>query len=104
MSTTLTIIIVLSVITLCFIHLFFRESKKYKKVSKRFKGVIDIENEKQKNLFNAYAQLQDRRGVLPKGTGLGLAVSKMIIEAHSGIIAYRNGEESGSEFYFRIPC
>jgi signal transduction histidine kinase len=59
--------------------------------------------EKQKHLFNAYAQLEDETGKLPVGTGLGLAVSKLIIETHGGTIGYRAGENSGSEFYFRLP-
>jgi signal transduction histidine kinase len=62
-----------------------------------------IEESKQKHLFNAYAQLQDKTGKLSKGTGLGLAVSKMIIEAHAGIIGYRSGKNGGSEFYFCLP-
>jgi signal transduction histidine kinase len=62
-----------------------------------------IPAEKQKHLFNAYTQLEDKTGKLPKGTGLGLAVSKMIVDAHGGEIGYRSGGNGGSEFYFRLP-
>jgi signal transduction histidine kinase len=62
-----------------------------------------IELDKQAYLFNAYAQLEDKTGKLPKGTGLGLAVSKLIIEAHGGAIGYRPGKGGGSEFYFQLP-
>jgi signal transduction histidine kinase len=62
-----------------------------------------IEPGKQDLLFDAYAQLEDKSGTLPKGTGLGLAVSKLIIEAHDGIIGYRPGTDGGSNFYFQLP-
>ncbi|HLP61197.1 MAG TPA: two-component regulator propeller domain-containing protein [Candidatus Deferrimicrobium sp.] len=54
------------------------------------------------SLFDMYAQLNLKSRV--KGTGLGLAVSKVIIESHGGIINYRPGENGvGSTFYFRLP-
>ena len=62
-----------------------------------------IKPEKQKNLFNPYAQLEDKEGKLPKGTGLGLAVAKLTIDAHGGEIGYRDGNPRGSVFYFRLP-
>jgi len=62
-----------------------------------------IEPDKQAHLFNAYAQLEDKTGKLPKGTGLGLAVSRLIIEAHGGTIGYKRGKSGGSEFYFQLP-
>jgi signal transduction histidine kinase len=61
-----------------------------------------IPSDKQKHIFDKYAQLTNNEQV--KGTGLGLAVSKMIIEAHGGTIGYRTKkDEEGSIFYFRLP-
>jgi len=61
-----------------------------------------VPGEEREYLFDMYAQLNLKSRV--KGTGLGLAVSKIIIESHGGIIDYRPGEEGvGSTFYFRLP-
>jgi signal transduction histidine kinase/ligand-binding sensor domain-containing protein len=61
-----------------------------------------IPGDKQKYIFDKYAQLNNKEQV--KGTGLGLAVSKMIIEAHGGVIGYRTLEgKGGSVFFFRLP-
>ncbi|MCP5103116.1 MAG: hypothetical protein GY950_07050 [bacterium] len=38
-----------------------------------------------------------------KGTGLGLAVSRPIVEAHGGEIGYRKASTGGSVFYFTLP-
>jgi len=58
--------------------------------------------ETQKYLFDKYAQLSTN--VKTKGTGLGLAVSKMIVESHGGTIGFRSGPNGkGSTFYFRVP-
>ena len=62
-----------------------------------------IPEEERKFLFDKYAQL--KTSVRVKGTGLGLAVSKLIIETHGGTIGYRGGKDgTGSTFYFRLPC
>lgn len=53
-------------------------------------------------LFDKYAQLE-RTSEKGKGTGLGLAVSRIIIEEHNGNIGYRDNEPKGSIFYFQIP-
>jgi signal transduction histidine kinase len=61
-----------------------------------------IPQELRKYLFDKYAQLSEDQQM--KGTGLGLAVSRLIIEAHGGIIGYRPvSEMHGSVFYFRLP-
>jgi K+-sensing histidine kinase KdpD len=46
--------------------------------------------------------LEQKNESIDLGTGLGLAVSKMIIEAHGGEIGYRTGEPQGSIFFFTL--
>lgn len=55
------------------------------------------ENEK-KNIFQRYPT--EKRYV---GTGLGLFLSKQIIEAHNGKIWFTTEEGKGTTFYFRLP-
>jgi len=61
-----------------------------------------INQEFQDTIFDKYAQLEQKNEALDLGTGLGLAVSKMIIDAHGGQIGYRTGDPKGSIFYFRL--
>ncbi len=39
----------------------------------------------------------------PEGTGLGMAIAKRIIEAHSGTLTVGNGECGGAEFKITLP-
>jgi two-component system, chemotaxis family, sensor kinase Cph1 len=47
---------------------------------------------------------QARRGAKQRGTGLGLANSKGIVEAHGGSIRIESVEGSGSTFSFVVPA
>ncbi len=39
----------------------------------------------------------------PRGTGLGLASSRAIVEAHEGTIGFERAGEGGTRFWFRLP-
>lgn len=60
-----------------------------------------VQVESRPYLFDKYAQVH--QDVKIKGTGLGLAVSQLIIDAHGGEIGYRSPGDKGSIFYFRLP-
>ena len=76
--------------------------KVYQEVS-----VIDqgpgVPEETKAYLFSKYAQIEHKKAGPAKGTGLGLAVSRLIVEAHDGTIGYRPHESGGSVFFFRLP-
>jgi len=60
-----------------------------------------IQKEDIPSLFNKFKQLQSKeRGV---GTGLGLVISKGIIESHGGKIWVEAASGKGSSFYFSLP-
>jgi signal transduction histidine kinase len=54
-------------------------------------------------LFNKFVQLENAAKSEKKGSGLGLVISKGIIEAHQGKIGVFSEEGEGSTFYFTLP-
>lgn len=57
----------------------------------------------QKNLFKPYATLSNKATAGEKQTGLGLAITKKIIEAHGGQIYYQSNQGGGSQFFVQLP-
>lgn len=64
---------------------------------------IGIPAEKQSTLFNKYIQANQGQVKTSGGTGLGLYISKNIIESHGGKIWFESQEGSGTTFYFTLP-
>lgn len=64
---------------------------------------IGIELEKQKYIFNPFRQADDSNTRRFGGMGLGLAISKHIVEKLGGKIWLTSIPGSGSTFYFTIP-
>lgn len=63
---------------------------------------IGIEEDKLEKIFNLYEQVE---GVSEKygGTGLGLYITKKLVELHGGIIQVESQVNKGSSFKFTIP-
>lgn len=65
---------------------------------------IGIPPQEMCNLFSKFSRGKDRSRLAASGTGLGLYVTKNIIEAHHGKIwAESDGVGKGSRFIFEIP-
>lgn len=54
-------------------------------------------------LFQKYRQTTSGKTSKHKGTGLGLVICKMIVEAHGGKIWVESKEGKGTTFSFSLP-
>lgn len=70
---------------------------------------IGISKEDQKKIFQKFWRVDSNIGkggdllVKPGGTGLGLFVSKRIIDEHGGEIGVKSKKAGGSRFFFKLP-
>jgi light-regulated signal transduction histidine kinase (bacteriophytochrome) len=62
---------------------------------------IGIKSEYFDKIFVIFQRLNQKKDY--KGTGIGLAVSKKIIERHHGEIWVKSKKGKGSNFYFSLP-
>ncbi|SMG48851.1 Na+/proline symporter [Marivirga sericea] len=64
------------------------------------KGIM---KEMQHTIFDVFYQAPDQTLKKPQGSGLGLSISKKIIEYHQGKIWVESDGQQGSKFVFTIP-
>lgn len=64
---------------------------------------IGIPESKQKKLFNNYFQAENSISRKYGGTGLGLALSRLLVEKMKGSIGVRPNPYGGSIFWFTVP-
>eukprot|EP01035_Chromulina_nebulosa_P017055 gene17055-22565_t len=63
-----------------------------------------ISKDNQKKLFGQYVQIDSNKLQNGKGSGLGLWLSKSIVDLHGGVIGVESlGEGQGSTFYIELP-
>ncbi len=80
----------------------FSEDKKYLLFKVKDTG-IGIRSENQKEIFNRFLKLGEPANNNINGTGLGLTISKEIVELLGGQIWVESIYTEGSSFYFTIP-
>ena len=76
-----------------------REDRLWISVADRGPGIDSFE---QSLIFEKFYRGQHQRYMAP-GTGMGLAIAKVIVEAHGGAIGVVSQLESGSVFSFSLP-
>jgi signal transduction histidine kinase len=64
---------------------------------------IGISNDDMPLLFDKYRQIKTGKTSEQKGTGLGLVIAKLIVEAHGGKIWANSEVGKGSTFNFTVP-
>lgn len=57
----------------------------------------------QKQIWNSFSQERSKSGNGPKGTGLGMAISKLVVDAMGGSIKVESKLDAGSTFTVTIP-
>jgi two-component system, OmpR family, sensor kinase len=58
----------------------------------------------QAKVFERFYRLDASRSRSHGGAGLGLAITKSIVESHGGTIACTSGEDGGTQFTVILPC
>lgn len=64
---------------------------------------IGIPKEDQKYIFQKFFRAKNASKYQPQGSGLGLYISKVIVEKLGGKIGFESQENKGSTFWFTIP-
>ena len=62
-----------------------------------------ISPDDQARIFEEFQQARDTNGERPEGTGLGLALSRSLVELHGGRIWVESEPGEGSTFTFTLP-
>lgn len=87
------------------------EGKVIIKIKKQLDNVIvsvvdqgpGVSDEDAQRIFGLFERGQEMKKKV-RGSGLGLFISKAIIDAHGGTIGVNHGSGGGACFYFSLPC
>lgn len=64
---------------------------------------LGIKEEEQKKIFNKFARADDSEALKSPGTGLGLNITKSLVEMHQGHIWFESTYRQGTTFHFVVP-
>jgi signal transduction histidine kinase len=64
---------------------------------------IGIPEEQQKNIFSRFFRAPNAIKIQTDGSGLGLFITKSIVEKHGGKIWFESTQGQGTTFYFTLP-
>ena len=64
---------------------------------------VGMEHKKKDTVFDRFTKIEDDKSRLYRGAGLGLAISKSLVELLGGDIWVESVPSEGSTFYFNIP-
>jgi len=64
---------------------------------------VGIAKNKHKQIFERFNKVEDSKTKLYRGTGLGLTITKKLVEMLGGKIWLESEENKGSTFYFSLP-
>jgi len=64
---------------------------------------IGIPNNKRRIIFDRFGQVDQERSLQPSGTGLGLPISKSLVDLMGGEMWVESEVGKGSTFYFTLP-
>lgn len=64
---------------------------------------IGVPKDQQNKLFTRFFRGRNAIKTKLEGSGLGLSITKNIIEAHNGEVWFESNENKGSTFYFNLP-
>ncbi len=85
-----------------FVFVNIEVEKDYTNISIKDTG-IGISKDKIDSTFESFSNLENRLTKVSEGSGVGLALSKALIEMHNGDINVKSELEKGSEFIISIP-
>lgn len=65
---------------------------------------IGVPEGKEDGLFKKFSRMSNAESVDAGGSGLGLYITRKIVENHKGTISYAHNHDCGSIFTIKIPC